>query len=142
MNPSQTPFADVTKVMSQFQPFKMQGLDIASLLEARGKDIEAMTTANRQTIEGLQSLAQHQAQAMQEIMTQWQSLASPANAQNPGDAQARQLDVARRSIESMMANFCELSEILGSSQRATLEAVSRRAAENIEDMKKMIQRSS
>jgi len=138
----QMPFVDVNKMMEQFQQFKLPGLDVAALLDARRKDIEAIAEANKQTYDGMQSLAQRQGEIMQDAMTQWQAMAANMATQNPTQAQAQQAELARRTMENALTNMRELAEMAANSQRKTFEVVSKRANENIEDMKKMMQGNS
>jgi len=138
MDQPQMPFADITKMMEQFQQFKLPGLDVSALVEARRKDIEAIAEANRQAYEGMQSVAQRQAQIMQDAMAQWQLLASSMSGQDAAQAQAQQVEIAKRSMETALANMRELAEMAADSQRKAFETVSKRANENIEDMKKMM----
>jgi hypothetical protein len=64
------PFMDVNQLLEQF---KIPGVDVSALIEARRKDIEAVVTANRQAYEGTQLLAQRQAEMLQEAITEWQA---------------------------------------------------------------------
>ena len=49
------PFADFTKLMEQF---RVPGLDMNAVIEARRKDIEALTEANKLAYEGMQAVMQ------------------------------------------------------------------------------------
>ena len=64
------PFMDVSQLLEQF---KVTGVDVGAMMEARRKDIEALVTANRQAYEGMQLLGQRQAEMLREAMAEWQA---------------------------------------------------------------------
>ena len=53
-NPFGMPFVDITKILEQF---KLPGIDIQAVLDARRKDVEALTQANQIAYESMQALA-------------------------------------------------------------------------------------
>ena len=55
------PFGDLTKMLEQF---KVPGVDMSSLVDARRKDIEALVPANKTVYEGMQALAQKQSEML------------------------------------------------------------------------------
>ena len=63
------------------EQFKMPGVDSKALIEAQRKNVEAMTQANRVALEGVQAIAQRQAeilrQAMEESSKVMRELAKP-----------------------------------------------------------------
>ena len=130
------PFVDVTKLMEQF---KLPGIDMQAIVEARRKDIEALTEANRIAFQGMQALAQKQAEilqkSMQEAQAAMQGLAggqTAASAGNPGE-------LIQQAFQKALSNMRELAEMAGKSQAQAMEIVSKRVQENIEDAKKLMQ---
>ena len=133
------PFVDITKLMEQF---KLPGVDIPAIVEARRKDIEALAEANRIAFEGMQALAQKQAEilqkSMQEAQAAMQGMAagpSAASAGNPGE-------LIQQAFQRALANMRELAEMAGKSQAQAIEVVSKRVQENIEETKKLLQPKS
>ena len=133
------PFVDITKLMEQF---KLPGVDIPAIVEARRKDIEALTEANRIAFEGMQALAQKQAEilqkSMQDAQATMQGMAagpSAASAGNPGE-------LIQQAFQKALANMRELAEMAGKSQAQAIEVVSKRVQENIEETKKLLQPKS
>ena len=61
MDKTPMPFMDISKLMEQF---KIPGVDLGAVVEARRKDIEALTQANQQAYQGMQALAQRQAEIL------------------------------------------------------------------------------
>ena len=56
-----------------WEQFKIPGVDLGAVVEARRKDIEALTQANQQAYQGMQALAQRQAEILKETMSEWQT---------------------------------------------------------------------
>ena len=59
---NEMPFMDLTRMMEQF---RLPGVDMNALVEARRKDVEALVKANQQAYQGVQALAQRQAEILQ-----------------------------------------------------------------------------
>ena len=75
MNQQELPFPDINQLLAQF---KLPGVDVNALIEGRRKDIEAVAAANRHAYEGMQLLAQRQAEMLREAIAEWQQAASQA----------------------------------------------------------------
>lgn len=67
------PFGDFTKMLEQF---KLPGFDVPAIMEARRKDVEALVTANQAALQGMQSLAQKQAEMLRSTLSELQSMAT------------------------------------------------------------------
>src|SRR5258708_8475351 len=67
------PFAEFTKL---FEQFKLPGFDVPAVMEARRKDVEALIAAHQTAMQGMQALAQKQAEKLRTTLTELQSLAS------------------------------------------------------------------
>jgi hypothetical protein len=59
------PFGEFTKMLEQF---KLPGFDVPAIMEARRKDVEALVTANQAALQGMQSLAQKQADMLRSTL--------------------------------------------------------------------------
>jgi phasin family protein len=131
------PFMDVNELLAQF---KVPGVDINALMEARRKDIEALVTANRQAYEGMQLLAHRQAEMLKEAMTEWQAATEGMmSGKSPGTGAAKQAELGKQTFEKALANMRELAEIATKSQSEAWEVVTRRFHENLEEIKKLMQ---
>ena len=84
------PFADLQTMMSQFS---VPGVDLASVVESRRKDIDALVAANRSVMESAQALGQKQTemlmQAMQDIQQAAQIDLAWRRAGGPGRVTSR-----------------------------------------------------
>jgi len=136
MDKTPMPFMDISKLMEQF---KIPGVDLGAVVEARRKDIEALTQANQQAYQGMQALAQRQAEILKETMSEWQASMQGMMGKNPGDIAAKQVALATEAFEKALANMRELSEIASRSQIQALETVNKRFQENLQELRKLMQ---
>ena len=130
------PFVDVTKFMEQF---KLPGIDIPAIVEARRKDIEALAEANRIAFEGMQALAQKQAEILQKSMQEAQAAMQGMTASPSAASAGKQGELIQKAFQDALSNMRELAEMAGKSQAQALEVVTKRVQENIEEAKKLLQ---
>src|SRR5574342_1048851 len=106
-NPFQ--FVDLTKLMEQY---KLPGVDFGALVEARRKDIEALTEANRIAAEGMQALAQKEAEIMQKTLQEVMGAMSKASAGgDPMASASKQAELVQQAFGKALANMRELAEV-------------------------------
>lgn len=125
------PFMDFGKILEQF---KLPGVDMNAIMEARRKDIEALVQANQQAIENAQALGKRQAEMLQQAVTEFQSALGEA-----GASAGRQGELAKQALEKTLANLRELAEMAAKSQAQAAAAADQRFRENLEDLKKLMQ---
>ena len=134
MAKTEMPFMDINQLMEQF---KVPGFDVSAIVEARRKDIEALMTANRQAYEGMQLLAQRQAEMLKEAMAEWQAATRDVTgAKNPAAAGAKQAELGKQTLEKALANMRELAEMATKSQSQAWAVVNTRFLKNLEELKK------
>jgi phasin family protein len=128
-------FADLGKMIEQF---KLPGVDTAEIVAARRKDIDALVQANQAAYEGMQALANKQAdmlkQAMQDIQSAVKGGASSVGMGDP----VKQGELARKAYEKLLSDMKELAEIARQSQADAMASITKRGAENLEEVKKMM----
>jgi phasin family protein len=127
------PFGDVTKMLEQF---KVPGIDMTSFIAARQKDIAAVVESNKKAMEGMQALAKKQtemlANAMQEIQTASKNLSGDLS--NP----AKHTEMAQKAYAKALADMKALADIGQKAQTESLAVISKRASENLEEIKKLM----
>jgi phasin family protein len=129
------PFADLTKMIEQFQ---LPGIDMAALMEARRKDIEALVEANKAAYASMQAIAQKQTEMLTEAMHGIQLAVQ--NAASGGFADpARQAELAREAWTKALADMKTLAEMASKSQSDMVAGISQRAAQSVEEIRKMMQ---
>lgn len=138
------PFANVD--LSKFDLSKMlgdvkiPGFDMQAAIDAQRKNIEALNAANQAAVQGMQAVAQRQAeilsQAFSEISTVAQQLASVSN--NPQELTSKQAEVARKAFEQALANARELAEIVSKSNTEAFAIINKRVTESLQELKTLL----
>jgi phasin family protein len=127
-------FGDFTKLIEQF---KLPGVDLNTVMEARRKDIEALAAANRTALEGIQSLSQKQAEILRTTMDQLQSLVKHMAAGSASPATTG--EVVQQALQKTFASMRELAEAAYRSQADAFAVVSQRVQENMQEVKALLQ---
>jgi phasin family protein len=127
------PFGDITKMLEQF---KVPGVDMNALIESGKKDIAAVVESNKKAMEGMQALAKKQTEmltnAMQEIQSASKNLS--ANMGNP----TKQAEMAKAAYAKALADMKVLADIGQKAQTESLAVITKRATENLEQIKKLM----
>jgi phasin family protein len=129
------PFGDVAKMMEQF---KMPGIDMSAIVEARRKDIEALTQANKAAFESMQALATKQTTMMTEAMQGLQTAAQSLLSGGLSDP-AKQTEFMRKGFEKTLADMKDLAEMTQKAQADAIAQITQRAAEQLQSVKKLMQ---
>jgi phasin family protein len=136
MSDTGTPFVDVTKLLEQF---KLPGIDIDAIVQARRKDVEALTQANQIVYEAMQALARREAEILQQTMAEWQGAMAGMAGNNPAEMAAKGTELATQAFGRALANMRELAEMASRSQAQTYEVLNKRFQENLENLRKLMQ---
>ena len=139
MSRQEMPFPDVTQMLSQF---KLPGVDMNAVMNSRRKDIEALVSANRHAYEGMQQLAQRQAEMFKEALSEWQSAAQDmmkASASSPAAGTAKQVELGQQALQKALENMRELAEMAARSQTEAFSVVNRRFHESLDELKGSMQ---
>lgn len=128
------PFAELGKMYEQFQ---VPGLDMSALADARRKDVEALVQANKAVYDGMQALANKQAEMFRQAMADIQDAVGTAGT-NP----AAQTELARKAYEKAISDMRELAEIARQSQTEAMASISERATQNLQELRDMVQKKS
>jgi len=134
-NTPANPFDDVKKMMEQF---KMPGVDMAAIMSARQKDIQALIEANKATYEAMQAIARKQTEMLTEAMQGMQQAAAGGAAGAVGDP-AKQGEAVRKAFEKTLADMKELAEMARNSQTDVMALITKRGNEHMEEIRKMMQ---
>jgi len=123
---------DVAKMLEQF---KVPGIDMGAIAEARRKDIQALVEANKAAYEGMQALSRKQADMLAETMKGIQDVVGGAGFGDP----SKQTELVRKAVEKALADMKELAELARNSQTDAMSHISQRAAEHMQELKKLMQ---
>ena len=143
------PFANVDFSKFDFSKFdfskalgdvKIPGFDMQAAMDAQRKNIEALTAANQAAVQGIQAVAQRQAeilsQAISEVSTVAQQLASSGS--NPQELTAKQAELARKAFEQALANARELAEMVSKSNTEAFAIINKRVTESLQELKSLV----
>lgn len=134
------PFADFTKMMEQF---RLPGVDMSAVIEARRKDIEALTEANKLAYEGIQAVVQKQQEIFAQTMQQLQAAAQQyATAGNPAEALAKHGEFVQQQLHQALENMRALAETAQKAQAEALAVISKRAEQNVKEASELLQPKS
>ena len=136
MSNGMPPFVDITKILEQF---KLPGMDISALMEARRRDVEALTQANQIAYQSMQALAQREAEILQQTMAEWQGAMAGMAGKSPTEMAAKGTELATQAFGRALSNMRELAEMASKSQAQTYEVLNRRFQENLEELRKLMQ---
>ncbi|MEO8559530.1 MAG: TIGR01841 family phasin [Rhodospirillales bacterium] len=129
------PFGDVTAMMAQF---KMPGIDMAAIVEARRKDIQALVDANTASFESMQALAKKQTEMLSQAMQGMQEAAKSAVGTNGAADVAKQGEVIRKGFEKTLANMKELADMAKHAQSEAMARITQRASHQMQEIKALV----
>lgn len=124
---------DLGKALAKF---KLPGIDIAAIVEAQRKDMEALAEANRQAYEGIKALAERRNQMLKEAFGKWQEAMKGASGT---EMLTKQAELARQGVKDAIANVRELAQMEAKSRKEAWKVVQDRFEENLANLKKLLQ---
>jgi phasin family protein len=137
MTASSDSFTDFSKMLEQF---KLPGVDMTSVIETQRKNIDALTVANQLAYEGMQAMVQKQAEMLSTTMQEIQASAQAIGAGgSPMEAIAKQGEFVQQTLQKAFENMRELAEMAQKSQTEALAAISKRAKQNVQEAKTLLQ---
>jgi len=123
----------IDDISNLIQKFKVPGLDLNAALQGRRKDVEALLEVTRTAQDSARSMAYKQADMLRNTL---QDLRSVLSAQAGADG--NRVDAVKEAAKKALSNVGELADIALKSQADAFDTVSRRARENIEELRTAI----
>jgi phasin family protein len=128
---------DFSKMMQQY---KVPGLDMAAIMEARRKDFEALATANKTALEGMQALGEKQAEMWRHTLTELQALIQhAARSGSAGESPVKKGELVQKAFQGAVANMRELAEAGARTQTDAFAVINKRVQENMQELTKLLQ---
>lgn len=142
-------FFDVSKLMKDFDPtkmvgelsnmlkqYKLPGVDVDAVVASQKKNLEALTSANRTAIEGLQSVVKRQAEILQETMNEAsKAVDSLSKAGSPADVAAKQAELTKDAFERALGNMRDLAEMVTKSNQEATSTINSRISASLDELK-------
>ncbi|MBV8271005.1 MAG: TIGR01841 family phasin [Cupriavidus sp.] len=126
-----TIFGDYMKTLGA----KLPGFDLAALRESRRKDVAALASIGLSVLDGAQAFGQKQADMARAAVSELQTLVTQKA--EPGTA-AGAVELLQQAFQKTLANLRELADIAQKTQAESLATISKRAAENVEELKALV----
>ena len=130
-NTSTNPFGDITKMM---EGFKLPGVDMGAIMEARRKDMEALVEANKAAYESIKAMGAKQAEMFKAAMQSIQESGKNAAITDP----AKHAELAKKAYEKALMDMKDLAEMAKQSHAETVAHLTERANEHVAEIKKMM----
>lgn len=133
MDPERNPFLK-SDFSSMFKGFEAPDMQVFT--DAQRKNMEALTTANKTAVEGMQAVMQRQSEIMKEAMDEANAALQELQTKGAGSPDASaQIDQLKSAIETVVANTKEVSEMMAKSQSEAFDIVNQRFLESMEELK-------
>jgi phasin family protein len=130
------PFGDVTQMMEKF---KLPGVDMSTIVEARRKDIEALVEANKSAYESMQALANKQTEVFTQAMQGIQDAVKNAAGGIGGLTDpSKQAELAQKACQKTLGDMKEIADMARKSQMDVITTITQRAALSMQDVKRML----
>lgn len=132
------PFADFD--FSKFSSeFKLPVVNVETIVETARKNFATMTSVNTSAVESFKTIAQRQGDMVRAAMEDFSKHGSEVLAAATVEEKViKQIDFAKKSYDTAIANAKELTDLVGKSQAEAFEALSARIAELTEEVKAAI----
>jgi phasin family protein len=133
-------YAGYSKMFGEFGKMFGNGrapmFDMAALLDAQRKNIDALSAANRLALEGVQAVAQRQGELFRQAVQNFSGVTREIAAEaSPEQKFARQAEFAKASFEDAVSNFGEIADLAQKSGAQALAVINKRIVENFDDVK-------
>ncbi|HRY15210.1 MAG: phasin family protein [Candidatus Competibacteraceae bacterium] len=127
---------DVTKMLGDM---KIPGFDMQAIMDAQRKNIEALTAANQAAVQGMQAVAQRQAEILSQAMNEVSAIAQQlSSVGNPQEMSTKQAELARKAFEQALANMRELAEMVNKSNTDAFAIINKRVTESLQELKSLV----
>lgn len=115
--------APVVDLQRFLDAFKLPGVDVKSIADARRAEMRAVALANRRAHDGMKLLARREAELLREAAAEWRAAVKKLGAMDGADFAARRTELAGRVVAQAIDNVRRLAETVVSSQAEACAAV-------------------
>jgi phasin family protein len=129
----------LTDFTKAFGDMRAPMVDVETLVAMQRKNLEALTEVNQVAIEGVQAVIRHQMEmtrrTMEEFSQMFSSLFQPNGSME--ERLAKQAEFSKAALESGISNARELGDLLAKANTETLNVLTRRISETLEELREM-----
>jgi phasin family protein len=108
-------------------------------MEARRKDVEALIAANQTAVQGIQALAQKQAEMLRSTLSELQEVAQK-QAATGGVPSAQTAELVQQTLHKALADMQQLTQAAYRTQADSYAVIAKRVEENVEELKTLLQK--
>jgi len=132
-------YADYNRMVGDFSKMFINGkapsVDVEAIVNSQRKNFEAVAAANRIALQGMQAVAQRQAEIVRQSVEEFSELSKSLTATGtPEDKFARQATLVKEGFETALVNLREFSELLQKSGGEAFDLLSKRFGENLDEV--------
>ncbi len=132
-------FSQLMGMSKAFGQFGIPSFNVEALMSAQRKNIEAITSVNQAAFESMQTIARRQLELFAQNFAETTSMMNGAmSAATPQENVIRQAEVSKTVVDKCMANVRDITETLGKCNQKTMETVSTRLNEGLEELRDII----
>lgn len=123
-----------------FNQFQLPGVDVNAIIESQQKNLEALTTANRAALDGMQAVITRQAEIMQQTMQATASAAEDlSHLKSPQEASSKQAELVSSTLQKALTDMTEMAEMVTQSNIEASAAINKRLSDSLDELKKLAQ---
>jgi phasin family protein len=138
-----TPLRIIDDLVGKLQALSIPGIDVEAMMASQQKNIEALVAASRTAMGSVNALGKRQAEILQETMSQTAySLETMIKAGSPFDIAAKQAELTKEGFEKALGNMRELAEMVTKAQNTTMDAISHRVSESLDELKQLASKTT
>jgi phasin family protein len=131
--PSIPALGDIGKLIGKLQ---LPGIDVAAIIDAQRKDVQALADANKQAYDGIKALAQRRDEILRDALVEWQQSLKDAG---EGAKTTQPAEMARAGVEKAIASIRELAEMEAQTRQKAWKVLQDRFEENVASLKMVLQ---
>jgi len=110
---------------AMFQQYKLPGLDMSAILDARRKDVEALAEANQVAFGGMQAIQGKQLEILRSALDNFQTIAQQL-ATSPAKPTVSPTDVVQKTLHLALADMQDIAQKTQQAQTQAYAIVAKR----------------
>jgi phasin family protein len=138
-------YADYNRYFGDFSKLWQNGkaFDVEGFVASQRKNVEALTAANQLAFEGVQALVRRQAEIVRENVEELTKITRELTAAgSPEDKLVKQTQMAKEAFENALGHVRELTGLVQKSSSQAVEVLSKRVADNLDEVKAAITKAN
>ncbi|MGE0118101.1 MAG: phasin family protein [Dongiaceae bacterium] len=137
-------YGDFNKAAADFGKLFVNGkaplFDVEAAIASQRKNVEALTTANRVAVEGVQAVLRRQAELAREAIEELSAASKEfTSAGSAEDKLLKQTELAKSAFETALANIREIAGLVQKTSDEAVSVISKRVVDNFDEVKSALQ---